>query len=139
MNISKHKDQFFLFYLEVKSDILKAMDFVKRLALGLDFNRKESLHLQLVVEELCTNAFDHTDRYSMKFLKVEKLEDQKGITLTLYTEGELYSLIPPKESENKGPRGRGLKLILSLVDFAEVKTEGNFIKTQLVKKRSQEH
>ncbi|WP_275120147.1 ATP-binding protein [Alkalihalobacterium chitinilyticum] len=135
----KHKDQFFLFSLEVKSDILNAMDFVKRLALGLGFNRKEALHLQLVVEELCTNAFDHTDRCSMKVLKIEKVEDQKGITLTLYTEGELYSLNPPKETDNKGPRGRGLKLILSLVDFAEVKAEGSFIKTQLMKKRSQKH
>ncbi|USB31748.1 ATP-binding protein [Paenibacillus sp. YPG26] len=118
--------------IKSKDDIADAMEITANLARKCGCSYPQTLKLQLVTEEACMNAYEYCQEqthssfqicWSFRNKKFEIVVRQTGGTITLLQKNDV----------NVGLRGRGLTLILSLLDQVEVRKVNQFVELYMMK------
>lgn len=117
-----------------KEDIYKAMKFTEELANEHDFSPNEVLKLQLVTEEACTNSHEYCEKMNYKSFSIKWAVTSKGIEILLRQKGSSFPLVQQHEI-NKGKRGRGIPLILNIMDEVWVKEDQDHIEFYMRKEK----
>lgn len=116
--------------LQVKKidDIFQAMDITDEIAQETGFLQYDILFLRLVTEEACMNAYEycqHTEQQGFFISWDKKQED--CLTIFVKHKGKRFNIIPYENEVNQGDRGRGLKLIVNLMDHVHVAENGEYV------------
>jgi len=119
-----------------EDDIWDAMAETERIATEMVFRAKEILYLRLVTEEACTNAFEHCSSNQTLPFELRWHIHPECLEIRIRERGHLFSL-PAEETLNpQSHRGRGLPLILHLMDEVKVCQEETYIEFTMRKDRS---
>lgn len=121
---------------EIKNedDIFEAMKYTELLAYQQSFNINEIMKLQLVTEEACTNAYEYSVKHGKQSFKIQWLVTPEFFEMVIVQEGQVFPLVQ-RDEVNKGLRGRGITLILNLMDVVEVRENNNFVELYMRKER----
>lgn len=108
-------------------DISQAMDMTEEIAEKIGFLHDDILFLRLVTEEGCMNAYEYcqkTDQHGFWIYWDDKTKDYLDICIK--HRGKKYTITPMVEA-NRGLRGRGLHLIVNLMDYVQVQENGEYV------------
>ncbi|GAE25979.1 hypothetical protein JCM9140_2004 [Halalkalibacter wakoensis JCM 9140] len=118
-----------------KDDIYDAMKYTEKLAEKAGFSYDVVLKLQLVTEEACMNAFEYCQ--SRKIASFHLLWNiQKDFFEMIVKQKGGYFTLVEKSAVNKELRGRGLTLIMNLLDRVEVKQESEYVTLYMRKEKN---
>jgi serine/threonine-protein kinase RsbW len=110
-----------------EDDIIKAMEITEELSGVLGFSPRDRLFLRLATEEACTNAYEYCQKTSQEYFLVFWKVYEKRLTICVKHQGPLFK-VEKKDEINTSPRGRGLQLILNIMDHVQVlKQEENVL------------
>lgn len=113
-------------------DILEAMEITEQLAAQLGFPRTEILHLQLVTEEACTNAYEYITSVGQGSFSISWKVINEELEIVLQQKGGLYQLeaVPSKLG---GVRGRGLMIIKGIMDEVRLVEKNHHVELYMKK------
>lgn len=114
-------------YIRTKDDIYEAMKCTEMLLTMKEFSQTSILKLQLVTEEACTNAYEYCLKSGLWPIQVEWRITPNAFELIVRQKGKRIPLTNKKNIINSGPRGRGITLILNLMDEVEVREGEGFV------------
>jgi serine/threonine-protein kinase RsbW len=111
-------------HLAIKNedDIIKAMEITEQLATKLDFSLRDQLFLRLATEEACTNAYEYCQKTNQSYFQVFWGLDEDKISICVKHQGPLFK-VKKTDEVNTSPRGRGLQLILNIMDHVQVEKQ----------------
>ncbi|MCP1145762.1 ATP-binding protein [Lysinibacillus endophyticus] len=104
-------------------DVLKAMDYTSDLAQQLGYLEKEQLFLCLVTEETLVNALEYGEGNSIEILWNTSEEE---LEICIKQKGKLFHF-EKSDKLNYGSRGRGMQLILNIMDDVWLEEVGEMI------------
>lgn len=107
-------------------DIYEAMMQSRDLAVEQGFSYNSVLKIQLATEEACTNAYEYSRNRNQASCAVKWKASPDYLEVIVRQEGAAFSLRQP-ENVVMGQRGRGITLILNLMDFVEMRENKGFI------------
>jgi len=112
------------FSLKVKdeNDIMEAMDITEQLAYKVGFSSYDRLFLRLATEEACANAYEYCQMTNQPFFYVIWRVSETKLTICVKHEGPLFK-IEKRDEINTELRGRGLQLILHIMDYVQVEKQ----------------
>lgn len=113
-------------------DISMAMEQTKSFAIESNLEEKDILFLQLVTEEACYNAYEYCFKNNKNSFSVIWSIDNDSFSLTVLHEGELFEVKAVAEI-NFGLRGRGLQLILAIMDDVKIHKKGKIVQLEMIK------
>ncbi|WP_167568911.1 ATP-binding protein [Brevibacillus migulae] len=119
-----------------EADIWDAMAQTERIAREMAFPASEILYLRLVTEEACTNAFEHYSSVQTLPYEVRWQIHPDRLEIMIRECGQLFSLPAGGTLNPQSLRGRGLPLILHLMDEVNVRQEETYIEFTMRKDRS---
>jgi serine/threonine-protein kinase RsbW len=105
-----------------EDDIMKAMEITEELANELDFPPRDQLFLRLATEEACTNAYEYCQKTNQFYFQVFWRIDEDKISICVKHQGPLFK-VKKTDEVNTNPRGRGLQLILNIMDRVQVEKQ----------------
>ena len=114
-------------------DVLQAMEWTGKLAESLGFLHTDQLLLRLVTEEAIVNAREYSSKNGQNEVKINWDFTHKVLVISVKQLGAFYS-INKKEDINYGLRGRGLQLILNIMEEVWLEQEGTNRITLYMKK-----
>lgn len=103
------------------NDVYNAMNITRDFACSVGFTNEQILYLVLVTEEACTNSLKHGDTNVPPTIHWRLNENDFEMRIIQYGSNDFE--IAPKNELNDSKSGRGLQIILFLMD--EVKLEKN--------------
>jgi serine/threonine-protein kinase RsbW len=103
------------FKICTKNDILISMGITHDLALDAGFTETESIFLQLVTEEACTNAMEHCEGFGSIDFDVNWLVELDRMEVSISQKGGWFEF-PDALQADLAPRGRGLAVIQGIMD-----------------------
>ncbi|WP_458412044.1 ATP-binding protein [Schinkia sp. CFF1] len=122
--------------LQVKTvdDIFLAMAITDRIARVSGFLHNERIFLRLVTEESCMNAFEYCQNTNQSGFLIG-WDKSQGDSLTIFIKhkGKKYNITPRTNEANRGLHGRGLLLIVNLMDKVFIEENGEYV-TLLMRK-----
>lgn len=98
-----------------QNDVLQAMEQTVLLAEQLAISSNEQLLLSLVTEEALVNALEYCDTLGEKFVSIQWDITNRVFNIAVTQYGIMYP-IEKKDEINYSNRGRGLQLILHIMD-----------------------
>ena len=101
--------------IEIEEDVLQAMAYTDYLAGSLGFLPNDQLLLRLVTEEAVVNALEYSVRDGQDVVEVFWNISNEEFVISVKQPGPSFKIIK-EEQMNDGPRGRGLQLILHIMD-----------------------
>lgn len=122
--------------IKTQDDIYEAMQCTKSVANEFGYSANLILKLQLVTEEACMNAYEYCGKQKYSSFNIKWHVDENSFEIFVIQIGGLFPLIK-KEDANQGARGRGLTLIMNLMDYVSVSQEGPFV-VLYIKKNKEE-
>ncbi|SFA50545.1 serine/threonine-protein kinase RsbW [Parageobacillus thermantarcticus] len=108
----------------VDSDIMKAMDITEQIASEMGFLPRECLFLRLATEEACMNAYEYCQKTNQLPFEVFWKCGKEKLVIVVKQHGKKFD-ITRRDVVNKGSRGRGLQLIIHIVDHVYLEQKGN--------------
>ncbi|WCN39782.1 ATP-binding protein [Aneurinibacillus uraniidurans] len=120
-----------------KLDICQVLDITGEVARSTGFTDKESLLLCLAAEEACTNAYEYMTENGQGNFHIYWRVFPDRLVMEVTEPGDCFSITLRQET-NDQPRGRGIQLILSIMDEVRL----NFTQSSLsvvMEKRKGEH
>ena len=96
-------------------DVLQAMEWTEKYAKSIGFLHTDQLLLRLVTEEAIVNAREYSSKDGQNEVKVNWYFKHKVLVISVKQLGAFYS-INKQEDINYGLRGRGLQLILNIME-----------------------
>lgn len=114
-------------------DISLAMDMTDVIAKKVGFLHDDILFLRLVTEEASMNAYEYcqkTNQHGFWIHWDDKAKDY--LVICIKHQGKKYPITPMVEA-NRGLRGRGLHLIVNLMDFVQVEENGEYVELVIKK------
>ncbi|EID42955.1 ATP-binding protein [Parageobacillus thermoglucosidasius] len=108
----------------VDSDIMKAMDITEQIASEMGFLPRECLFLRLATEEACMNAYEYCQKTNQLPFEVFWTCEKEKLMIVVKQHGKKFD-ITRRDVVNKGLRGRGLQLIIHIVDHVYLEQKGN--------------
>lgn len=115
-------------------DIIKAMLTTKELAEKHQFPLSTIMKLQLVTEEACTNAWEYCLREGISTYMVIWNLTNTSFEIIVRQKGTVFPIVQVKDNQT-GLRGRGLTLMMNIMDRIEVRDMGEYIELYMVKER----
>ncbi|AEH49354.1 ATP-binding protein [Parageobacillus thermoglucosidasius] len=106
------------------SDIMKAMDITEQIASEMGFLPRECLFLRLATEEACMNAYEYCQKTNQLPFEVFWTCEKEKLMIVVKQHGKKFD-ITRRDVVNKGLRGRGLQLIIHIVDHVYLEQKGN--------------
>jgi serine/threonine-protein kinase RsbW len=103
--------------------------YVRRVASSYGFGEKEIFDLQVAASEAASNAIEHGIG---KTFKLSFCKSGESLLITVTNLGPFKKKIPAPDNEEY--RGRGILLMLALVDHVEIDELPNQVKVTLSKK-----
>lgn len=113
-------------------DVLEAMTFTSEIAHLLGYSQSEPLFLTLVVEESLMNALEYGEGNDVTIQWKPKNEN---LVISVKQKGSPFT-IEKKVGVNEGPRGRGMQLILNIMDKVWLEQEGDHYITLYMEKKT---
>lgn len=108
-------------------DITCAMDMTDEIANEMGFIDYDILFLRLVTEEACMNAYEYCQKTNQQGFWICWDHNQKdSLSIFIKHQGKKFMIAPMTEA-NCGLRGRGLQLILNLMDCVQVQENGEYV------------
>lgn len=98
-----------------KLDICQALDITSEVAYSAGFSGKESLLLCLAIEEACTNAYEYVTRNGQESFQISWTDFPDRMVMEVTEPGDCFSITLRQEMSDE-PRGRGIQLILGIMD-----------------------
>jgi serine/threonine-protein kinase RsbW len=125
--------------IETVDDVLQAMEYTGHLVQGLGFLPNDQLLLRLVTEEAVVNAKEYSEKNGDPLVEVGWNVSEHELLISVKQRGCFFT-ISKKDEINVGSRGRGLQLILSIMDDVWLEKNGEnritlHMKKYLAKKR----
>ncbi|WP_204524676.1 ATP-binding protein [Litchfieldia alkalitelluris] len=115
-------------------DIVQGMNRTKQLARERGFSENIVMKLQLVTEEASTNAYEYCAKHGLDSHIVIWNITNSTFELIVRQKGSVFPIVQENDLKS-GMRGRGLKLIVSLMDQVEVREQGEFIELYMKKEK----
>lgn len=113
------------FVVKNPNDIIRAMDMTEKIARNIHLPKNDLIFLRLVTEEACMNAFEYCLGTGQSDFEIGWELNEQVLVIHLKHKGEKFSLDHIDNNEiNYGLRGRGLKLIVNLMDEVDVEQNG---------------
>jgi serine/threonine-protein kinase RsbW len=109
-----------------KDGILKAMDVTEQLANALGFSSLQQLFLRLAVEEVCTNAYEYCQRTKQKHFHIRWHVVKNCLNICIRHQGKLFE-VKRDDRVNISARGRGLQIVLHIMDEVDVQVKGRYV------------
>ncbi len=108
-------------------DISCAMDMTNKIANEMGFIHYDILFLRLVTEEACMNAYEYCQKTNQEGFWICWDHNHKdSLSIFIKHRGKKF-VIAPMTEVNRGLRGRGLQLILNLMDYVQVQENGEYV------------
>lgn len=101
--------------IEIEEDVLQAMAYTDYLAGSLGFLPNDQLLLRLVTEEAVVNALEYSAKNDQHEIEVFWYSSNEEFVISIKQPGPAFK-IEKQENVNYGHRGRGLQLILHIMD-----------------------
>lgn len=113
------------FKIESVDDVEKAMDLTNHLAKAIGFLPNDQLLLRLVTEEAIVNALEHGTNFNDPLVKAAWQVNKDILGIFISQKGKPFK-VEKKENLNVSLRGRGIQLILHIMDdvWIEEKDDG---------------
>jgi serine/threonine-protein kinase RsbW len=126
-------DLLYSFMINKEEDIVTAIEITDEISKNLGFEEKDQLFLRLVTEEACVNAYENVSSLEEKSIYMDWCKYDNYFGIKIWHVGKTFQ---PKSYQgvNIGPRGRGLHLIVSLMDRVRVEQEGEYVILYMGKK-----
>lgn len=126
------KDSIYHNHLTVKTedDVIMAMECTSRLAKSLGFLPNDQILLRLAVEEAIVNALEYGDDDTIDIMW--KSHDE-NLIISVKQDGIPF-IINREETINYNSRGRGLQLIVNIMDEVKVVQDGKKVILQMKKR-----
>jgi serine/threonine-protein kinase RsbW len=112
--------------IQSTDDVMSAMNYTEHLAESLGFLLEVQLRLCLVTEEALVNAMEYGTTEEQQFVEIKWQMAVDSLVMKVKQEGNLFPL-EINEDINYSSRGRGLQLILSIMDEVWLTTEEGHI------------
>lgn len=100
-------------------DVLKAMEFMEHLTESISFQKTNRVLLPLVVEEALVNALEYGTKPEQLAVSIEWDVSDEYVRIAVQQVGSSFE-VRPSTRVNMGTRGRGLQLILHIMDEVNV-------------------
>lgn len=100
-------------------DVLKAMDYMGQLAETISNQMTDRVLLPLVVEEALVNALEYGAKQEQLAVSIEWAVSDEYLEIAVQQVGASFE-VKQSTSVNTGTRGRGLQLILHIMDEVNV-------------------
>jgi serine/threonine-protein kinase RsbW len=113
-------------------DILRAMEITREEAASLGFSPNQIILMQLVTEEACTNACEYGSNEREKPVVVSWRIRDGYFIITVRQTGSVFHIQMDKEIK-LGIRGRGLQLIMRLMDGVKLISKGQYVYLRMIK------
>jgi serine/threonine-protein kinase RsbW len=101
--------------IESEEDVLRAMECTDHLAQSLGYLSNEQLLLRLVTEEAVVNALEYSAKDEQHVVEINWSISNKEFVISVQQPGIFFNINKNKEI-NYGQRGRGVQLILNIMD-----------------------
>jgi serine/threonine-protein kinase RsbW len=101
--------------IQSTDDVMNAMNYTEHLAESLGFLLEVQLRLCLVTEEALVNAMEYGTTEEQQFVEIKWQSTANSLVMKVKQKGNSFPL-EINENINYGSRGRGLQLILSIMD-----------------------
>lgn len=123
--------------VQMTDDISRAMDMTDEIANEMGFIQYDRLFLRLVTEEACTNAYENCQKTDQEGFWI-RWDHSHTDYLSIFIKqiGKKYPFAPMIE-ENRGLRGRGLQLIVNIMDYVQVQENGEYVELIMQKYMTQ--
>ncbi len=121
-------------WIKSAEQIVEAMEITQQFGELAGFNERDILFLQLVTEEACTNAYEYVSSNGIEGFKVSWYVKDGALQIVVTEEGEPYSIEIDESKENFGMRGRGIQLIVNLMDEVRLESEGQYVSLIMMKR-----
>ncbi|MED4352333.1 ATP-binding protein [Schinkia azotoformans] len=114
-------------------DISRAMDMTDEIANKMGFIHYDRLFLRLVTEEACMNAYEYCQKTNQQGFWICWDHNHKDcLSIFIKHRGKKFA-ITPMNGINRGLRGRGLHLIVNLMDYVQVQGCGEYVELVMTK------
>jgi len=121
-----------------KDDIYQAMGITDETAQKMGFPQYDILFLRLVTEEACMNAYEYCQNTKQPgFLIGWETHNDESLTIFIKHRGKKFNVNVLNNEVNQGLRGRGLQLIVNLMDHVHVEENGEYVELIMRKYVSQ--
>jgi serine/threonine-protein kinase RsbW len=118
-------------------NISQAMDITDEIAKEMGFVHYDILFLRLVTEEACMNAYEYCQNTKQQGFWISWDHNQKdSLSIFIKHRGKKFAITPMNEA-NRGLRGRGLQLIVNLMDYVRVQENGEYVELVMRKYMTQ--
>lgn len=124
--VGKIQHIFKSFKVQSENDIESAMLYTDYLAERIGFPPKDQSLLRLVTEEAVVNAWEHGSSSGEPYVKVEWQVNENGLQICVIQKGNEFTL-EKKEKFDYSLRGRGLHLIMNIMDKVWLEKKGKFV------------
>ncbi|HHY71749.1 MAG TPA: ATP-binding protein [Bacillus bacterium] len=115
-------------------DIFQAMDVTDKIATHMGFLHYDRLFLRLVTEEACMNAYEYCQHTNQSgFFTCWDKSQQNILTIFTKHKGKKYNISLFANEVNHSLRGRGLQLIVNLMDHVHLEENGGYVKLVMQK------
>lgn len=108
--------------IRTKEDVLQAMELTSQLAESIEYLPNDQLLLSLVTEESLVNALEYCTKLGEIIIRIHWRISRNCFEMSVKQKGTVFNL-EKKDEMNYGPRGRGIQLILNIMDAVEIKVE----------------
>lgn len=112
---------------------MSALANTRKLAKECNLEEKDVLFLQLATEEACSNAYEYCKTNEKDYFSVIWNIDDHYFHITVLHEGEPF-VLKRTEEVNYTTKGRGLQLILNIMDEVKVRVKGNIVQLIMSKR-----
>lgn len=114
-------------------DIIQAMEFTEKIASRIGFHSNDRLLLKLITEEACMNAYEYCKTTKQNHFHIYWFHIKEELTILIIHKGENFRIDLNHDEVNYGPRGRGLQLIVNIMDQVDVQVHGEYIEFSMKK------
>ncbi|WP_017756273.1 ATP-binding protein [Calidifontibacillus oryziterrae] len=119
--------------VEKEDDIFQAMDVTERIAGELGFLKDDKLYLRLATEEACMNAYEYCKKTKQVGFEIWWNTNRDMLSIYLKHKGKKFNVHVNNDEINVGLRGRGLQLIVNLMDHVGVEENGDYVQFSMRK------
>lgn len=119
--------------ITTEENVLQAIEYTRQLSESLGYSTTEQVLFSLVTEEALVNALEHCGQRDETNITIYWCTLQKSFEIAVTQPGAMFYLEKQKDV-NTGNRGRGLQLILNIMDDVWLeRQEGNIVMLHMIK------
>ncbi|OCA81955.1 hypothetical protein A8F95_14665 [Bacillus wudalianchiensis] len=119
--------------IKTKEDIFSAMTVTEELANEQEFSIHDVIKMRLATEEACTNSYEYCRAKGMSYFLIKWSATPSLIEITVRQKGKASFPLIEQADVNTGLRGRGIALMVHLMDKVEIRRRKNCVELYMNK------